>query len=72
MKAKKIRVRVSGDESGTAYVSLPGHKAEHGIVSKTIRLDDLIDGFKGPWVNLDFNKDGVLIGIEILCRVATP
>jgi hypothetical protein len=55
-------------ESDAAYIALPGHPEQlvYGIVSRTISLDDVIDGFKGPRVNLDFNKDGVLIGIEIL------
>jgi len=67
-KEKKIRVKMTNDYSDSAYIGLPGYpeKPEFGIVSKTICLDDVLDGFKGPRINLDFNKDGVLIGIEIL------
>jgi len=68
MADKKIRVKVSGIQSGTAYISLPGcpEEPQFGIVSRTICLDDVVDNFKGPRVNLDFNKEGGLIGIEIL------
>jgi len=68
MNEKKIRVEISGDDSDTAYVALPGcpDQPQFGIVAKTICLDGLLDDFKGPRLNLDFNRDGVLIGIEIL------
>ena len=68
MKEKKIRVRMSADDSDSAYVALPGcpDQAQFGIVARTICLDDVVENFKGPRINLDFNKDGLLIGIEIL------
>lgn len=66
MTDKKIHVTISGDESETAYVALPGHESTFGIVAKTICLDDVIESFKGPRINLDFNHDGLLIGIEVL------
>lgn len=66
--AKKIRAKVSGRWSDTAYIALPGHpdKPEPGYVSKTLVLYHLIENYKGPRIHLDFNKEGVLIGIEIL------
>jgi hypothetical protein len=68
MTMKKIKVRISGHESETAYIKLPGHSNETviGIVKKTISLDDLIDAYKGPRVILDFDENDMLIGIEIL------
>ena len=39
---------------------------QQGIVKRTITLDEVVADFKGPMVNLDFNEDGLLIGIEIL------
>ena len=67
-RKKKIRVKLTGEESDTAYIALPGYpeQAEYGAVSKTICLDEVLDDFKGPRVHLDFNQNGVLIGIEIL------
>jgi hypothetical protein len=68
VKEEKIRVRISGRHSDTAYVSLPGYpvQPQPGVVSKTICLDDLVADFRGARVHLDFDRDGVLIGIEIL------
>lgn len=62
---KKIRVQYEGEDAHTAYVALRGHRSEPGIVSKTIILNDVLD-FKGPHVHLDLDKEGRLIGIEIL------
>jgi len=62
---KKIRMTCEGEDAHTAYVALPGHRSEHGIVSKTIILNEVLD-FKGPHVHLDLDKEGRLIGIEIL------
>jgi hypothetical protein len=72
MADQKIRVRLSGDDAHTAYVALPGYPkgVEPGIVWRTIDLSTLVDKYSGPQVHLDFNKEGVLIGIEIL--VYTP
>ena len=63
---KKIRVKLVGRDAHTAYVYLPGYRDEPAIVTKTFRIDDLIEGYKGPQVHFDFNRDGLLIGIEIL------
>jgi len=51
-----------------AYISLPDYPAKgtHGIVEKTIRLHDLYEGYTGADIYFDFDKDNVLIGIEIL------
>lgn len=29
-------------------------------------IEDLIGSYRGPWVNFDFGRDGMLIGIEII------
>jgi hypothetical protein len=63
---KKIQVKFVGKDAHTAYVELPGHRPEAGIVSRSVRLDGLIEDYKGPAVNLDFDQAGLLIGIEIL------
>ena len=66
MTDKKIRVKLVGDDAHTAYIALPGYRNEKGIVAKSVRLDGVIADYKGPMVVLDFNKEGVLIGIEVL------
>ena len=62
---KKIRVQFEGEDAHTAYVALPGHRHEPGIVSKTILLNEVLE-LKGPHVHLDLDREGRLIGIEIL------
>jgi uncharacterized protein YuzE len=37
-----------------------------GCVANTVVLEDLIPGYQGPDINLDFDKNGVLIGLEII------
>ena len=63
---RKIRVKTTGRDFHTAYVALPGHRSEPGIVSKTVDLASIVTNYKGPRVLLDFSKDHKLIGIEIL------
>lgn len=63
---KKIRVTMTGSDAHTAYVALPGHEMKPGIVSCSIRLDDLIKDYHGPQINLDFDRNKRLIGIEVL------
>jgi hypothetical protein len=67
MAKQKIRVKTIGSDSHTAYIALPGHPREliPGVVSRTICLDDVIEDFEGPRVQLDFDKNKRLIGIEI-------
>jgi len=65
MTRQKIRVQLVGHDAHTAYVALPGHRSRAGMVSKTILLDDILD-YTGPRVHLDLDKNGTLIGIEIL------
>lgn len=61
-----IRVKLAGKSARAAYVYLPGHESLPGQASKTLSLDYLVEGYKGPRVHLDFSKAGELIGIEIL------
>jgi hypothetical protein len=66
MAQKKIRVKLVGRDAGAAYIALPGHRHEAGIVKRAVRVDEFIPNFKGPMVLLDFDKSDTLIGIEIL------
>ena len=52
-----------------AYLYLKGAPRDErrvGSVANTIILEDLIPGYLGPDIHLDFDKNGVLIGLEIL------
>ena len=63
----KIELKVSADDEDTAYLSLPDFPAPSfsGVVASTTRLKN-IHQYAGPDIFLDFDKDGRLIGIEIL------
>ncbi len=64
----EIRLSVSKDDPDVAYLILKSHPGE-GIfdaVSKQISLAELIENYRGPDVNLDFDNSGVLIGVEVI------
>lgn len=57
--------------AGAAYLYLIGHPRRGspenaGCVANTVVLEDLVPGYQGPDINLDFDKDGILIGLEII------
>lgn len=63
----KIIVKISPDDEKIGYVYLPNElDDDKRKVAKTIDLSDVIEDYKGVEVYLDFNEDGVLIGIEII------
>ena len=68
VEVKKAELKLSADDPKTAYLKLPDHPGSGvpGAVSQQMRLADLIDGYKGPDMYLDFDGSGCLIGIEIL------
>jgi hypothetical protein len=51
-----------------AYVSLPAHpgRGKPGVVAKQVRLRDIIGDHGRADIYLDFDKNGQLIGLEIL------
>jgi hypothetical protein len=67
MVAKTYNLKISEDDPGVAYLEMPNHPLiSHGIVKKSIRLHDLIGKHGGPDVNLDFDENNTLIGIELI------
>jgi uncharacterized protein YuzE len=66
MKRKMI-LTISDDDQDVAYLTLPGHpgRGTAGAVVKQTRLRDILT-YAGPDIYFDFDKDGDLIGIEIL------
>jgi uncharacterized protein YuzE len=60
-----MSLKISDDDEDVAYLTLPGHPKTAGSVAKTTRLLDLV-AYTGPDIYLDFDKDGKLIGVEIL------
>ena len=63
----KIRLEVSEDDENVAYVLLPDHPGTgaKGAVARQTRLLDVLK-YAGPDIYLDFDKEGRLIGIEVL------
>jgi hypothetical protein len=65
-KLGRFELRVSEDDPDVAYLRLPSHPGETCKMSKSIRLAELMNSYAGPEVVLDFDQDGVLVGIELL------
>jgi uncharacterized protein YuzE len=68
MSDNKIELTVSNDDPHVAYISLPKHPGSgtSGAVSKQVRLCETIKDYKGIDILLDFDKEGEVIGIEIV------
>ncbi len=68
MTKQMFELKVSEDDDEVAYLRLPNHPGagQPGVVASQKNLADLIDNYKGADVYLDFDKSGVLIGIEII------
>lgn len=68
MSEKKIQLKVSEDDLDVAYLTLPNHPGPGlpGVVAEQKILGELIHGYKGPEIYLDFDRNGCLIGIEII------
>ena len=65
-KPGHFELRVSEDDPDVAYLRLPSHPGETCKMSKSIRLAELVGSYAGPDVVLDFDQNGVLVGIELL------
>jgi uncharacterized protein YuzE len=65
-KLGRFELQISEDDQDVAYLRLPSHPGETCKMSKSIRLAELLGSYTGPDVVLDFDQDGVLVGIEIL------
>ena len=65
--SNKIKVKMARPDSDTAYIALPGYPdpVKAGVVKKSVSLDDIYD-YEGPRVQLDFDENGKLIGVEIV------
>jgi len=64
----RISLSVSDDDPNVAYLTLPNHPGASAanVVAEQKSMNELIEGYKGPDIYLDFDDNGVLIGIEIL------
>lgn len=65
-KPGRFELQVSEDDPDVAYLRLPTHSGHTTKMSKSLRLAEFLAGYKGPDVVLDFDQEGVLVGIEVL------
>ena len=68
MDNKPIELKVSPNDDEVAYLYLPDHPRNGSTkkVEKQIEIRDIIEGYSGPDLYLDFDENGTLIGVEIL------
>jgi uncharacterized protein YuzE len=54
-------------QANMSYLTLPGHpgRGTSGCVADSVPIDQLIPGYTGVDLILDFDRHGCLIGIEI-------
>ena len=63
----KFQLNVSADDEEVAYLQLPTHPGSSaGVVKKSVSLSDVLGPCEGPDLVLDFDADGVLIGVEVI------
>jgi uncharacterized protein YuzE len=67
MTTPRMTLSISEDDEDVAYLTLPDHpgRGTPGVTAKQTRLRDLM-AYSGPDLYLDFDRDGKLIGVEIL------
>ncbi len=72
MKKRELRLRTYNNDR-TAYLELLDFPRESpsGCVKKTVRVHTLIPDFDGPGIGIDFDEQGLAIGIEILYSLAS-
>jgi len=65
----KGKIELKTFENGqSGYLSLPDHPGPGvaGCVTKQVRLSDVVKGYDGVDIFIDFDSEGRAIGIELL------
>ena len=64
---RRIHLRTYNNDYHQAYLELADHPHEQvsGCVKRSEFFHNLIEGYIGPSIIVDFNKEGIAIGIEI-------
>jgi len=66
-RSGQFELRLGEEKQEVAYLRLPTYPAQGKCkMSRTVRLYDLMGSYDGPDINLDFDEEGVLVGIEVL------
>lgn len=68
LKRLDMRLRTHEGELGCAYLEFLDYPNDGTLppIARTIDLHQLVDGFYGPRLALDLDKDGRPLGLEIL------
>lgn len=71
MRMKKkldIQLRLPKGSGDIAYLELRDHphKLTPGLVKRTVRLHNLVEGYIGPGIAIDFDGLNRAVGIEII------
>ena len=64
MSIGKFELEVTG--ATTAYLRLPTYPEVRQGRLRTVTLVDLMGQYQGPYIVFDFDKNNVLVGIEIV------
>jgi uncharacterized protein YuzE len=67
VRQRKIEVQTSKEDADIAYILLPEHpgRGTNGAVATQVRLSSILS-YKGSEIYLDLDRNGQLIGLEIL------
>jgi Protein of unknown function (DUF2283) len=64
---KYVHLRTYEGDNRQTYVDLADHPHElTSCVRRTVRVHNLIEGYDGPSIAIDFDENNRAIGIEIL------
>jgi hypothetical protein len=62
-----MELRISQDDEEVGYLRLPTHPGDvPGAVARSVRLRGLLGEYEGSDIQIDFDVDNRLIGIEIV------
>jgi hypothetical protein len=65
-RTRNFELVLSEGKHEVAYLKLPTHPTGEWRTSRSLRLFDLMGKYEGPDVVLDFDEEGVLVGIEVV------
>jgi uncharacterized protein YuzE len=58
------RLKISDDDQSVAYIEIDTGRKR--LVDRQIRINDLIEGIIGPDLVIDIDREGHVLGIEII------
>lgn len=62
------KIKLETNEDGDmAYLYLPKHpgKGSAGVIKKQVSLHEIVKDYQGPEIFLDFDENGVIVGVEL-------